>query len=91
MMRRLLCASAALGLASCASTSGVVGAGPDTFRVGATAITSMGGEATAKREAYKQAEAKCAADGKRADVVDQKSDAQFTGASVDVTFRCVAR
>lgn len=85
---------AALGaalLSGCASSSGVFSVGPDTYKISSTAITSFGGSATAKGSAYKQATEVCARQGKQMLLVDEKADAQFTGASVDVTFRCVAR
>jgi hypothetical protein len=78
----------ALLLAGCASSSGVFAIGGDTYRASSTAITSFGGSATAKGDAYRQATDYCTRMGKHMQLVDQQQDAQFTGASVDVTFRC---
>lgn len=80
----------ALALAGCASSSGVIKVGPDTYKISSTAITSFGGSATAKGDAYRQATATCAQQGKQLQLVNEQADAQFTGASVDVTFKCVA-
>jgi hypothetical protein len=90
-MRGLFLIVAAL-VAGCASTSGgVIAAGPDTYKVGATAYTSMGGAGTAKADAYRKAEAECAKQGRRAEVVDEATKVNIAAGNVDVTFRCVAR
>jgi len=78
----------ALLVAGCASSSGVFAIGDDTYRVSSTAITSFGGAATAKGDAYRKATDYCANMGKHLQLVDQRQDAQFTQGSVDVTFRC---
>jgi len=79
----------AAALAGCASSSGVLQTG-DTYHVTTSAWASLGGAGTARGSAYKQAEATCAKQGKRVELVDQKADAQLTGASVDLAFRCVS-
>jgi hypothetical protein len=89
-MRGLFLIVAAL-VAGCASSSGVIAAGPDTYKVGATAYTSMGGAGTAKADAYRRAEAECAKQGRRAEVVDEATKVNIAAGNVDVTFRCVAR
>ena len=81
----------ALGLASCASSSGVYQVGTDTYRITATAITSFGGEGTAKASVIRQAQDTCAKSGKHAEIVDEKQDAQFTQGSATVTFKCMAQ
>jgi hypothetical protein len=80
--------AALLALSACASSSGVYAVGSDTYRVTATAITSFGGEATAKGSAVKQANEMCAKQGKTAVVVGETADAQFTQGSASVTFKC---
>jgi hypothetical protein len=76
-------------LAGCASSSGAYLVGPDTYRITTTAITSFGGEGTAKASAVHTANQTCARLGKTAMVVADSSDAQFTQASTSVTFKCV--
>lgn len=79
-----LCAA----LGGCASTSGVIASEGGTFRVSSSAYTSMGGAGTAKGDAYKKAEAECARQNKRAEVIDEASKVTIASGSVDVTFRC---
>lgn len=87
-MQRLKFVGALLLLAGCASSSGVVAVGSDTYKVSSTAITSFGGAATAKGDAYRKATAYCAGQGKRLRLVTEQADNQFTQGSVDVTFKC---
>lgn len=88
-MKAILAAWALAALAGCASNSGAYQVGPDTYRISTTAITSFGGQATAKAAAIKTATATCSQKGKKLLVTDEGGNAQFTGASVDVTFKCV--
>jgi uncharacterized lipoprotein YajG len=76
-------------LTGCASSSGVVEVSPGVYSVTSTAITSFGGAGTAKGDAYKRAQATCAAKGERMELVSQNADANFASGSADVTFRCV--
>lgn len=76
-------------LSGCASSSGVVEVSPGVYSVTSSAITSFGGSGTAKGDAYKRAQATCAAKGKRMDLVSQNADANFASGSADVTFRCI--
>ena len=89
-MRGVIVFSLLLVLSGCASSSGVYQVGPGLYRVATTAITSFGGEGTAKGEAYHAATQECQRQGKQLSVVDDTSDAQFTQASANLTFRCVA-
>jgi hypothetical protein len=89
MFRAILCGAAAIGLTGCASSSGAYQVGPDTYRITATAFTSMGGQGTAKGSAIRTANDTCAKVGKHPLVVSEDGNAQFTQGSVDVTFRCV--
>lgn len=88
MKKSLAFGLAALTLAGCASSSGVYEIGSDTYRTSSTAITSFGGSAKAKEDAYRRATAYCATRGQRLELTDQKTDAQITAGSVDLTFRC---
>jgi hypothetical protein len=89
-MKAIVAAVTALALSACASSSGVYKTGPDTYGITATAITSFGGEGTAKGQAVREANDECAKQGKHAEVVSDTADAQFTQASASVTFRCVS-
>lgn len=86
-MRVIIAAIAALTLGGCTS-SGIAQTGPNTYTVTNTAITSFGGAASAKGGAFKAAEAKCAAEGKKAVVIENKTQASIASGSADVTFRC---
>jgi hypothetical protein len=79
----------ALLLSGCASSSGVFEVSPGVYSVTSSAITSFGGAGTAKGNAYKRAQATCAQQGKRMELVSQSADANFASGSADVTFRCV--
>jgi hypothetical protein len=76
-------------LAGCASSSGVFEVSPGVYSVTSSAITSFGGAGTAKGDAYKRAQATCAAKGKRMELVTQNANATFASGSADVTFRCI--
>lgn len=80
---------AALAVAGC-TTSGIAQIGPDTYTVTNTAITSFGGAASAKGGAYKAAEAKCAENGKKPVIIENKTQATIASGSADVIFKCVA-
>lgn len=86
-MRIIIAGAAALALGACTS-SGIAQTGPNTYTVTNTAITSFGGAASAKGGAYKDAEAKCAAEGKKAVITEDKTQATIASGSADVTFRC---
>ena len=86
-MRIIIAAIAAFTVAGCTS-SGIARIGPDTYTVTNTAITSFGGAASAKGGAYTAAESKCAETGKKAVVIENKTQATIASGSADVTFRC---
>lgn len=88
-MRSFVGVLGALALAGCASSSGAYQVGENTYRITASAWTSMGGQGTAKGSAIKAANATCAAKGMRPEVIGENGNAQFTQGSVDVTFKCV--
>lgn len=82
---------ACLTLAGCASSSGVYEVSPGVYSISSTAITSFGGAATAKGDAYKKASQTCSTQGKQMELVNQDSNANIASGSANVTFRCVAR
>lgn len=86
-MKRLVLS--ALLLSGCASSSGVMEVSPGVYTVTSSAITSFGGAGTASGDALKKAQATCAAQGKRMDLVHQDSNANMASGSAQVTFRCV--
>jgi len=86
-MRRICITMMALGLTACTS-SGVAMVGSDTYKVTNTAITSFGGAASAKGGAYRRATQHCAAQSKRAVVVDDSTQATIASGSADVVFKC---
>jgi hypothetical protein len=88
-MLRIVTIAAVLALSACASSSGAYQVGDNTYRITASAWTSMGGQGTAKGSAVKTANATCAAKGMHPVVVAENGNAQFTQGSVDVTFKCV--
>jgi hypothetical protein len=77
-------------IAGYAVTSGAFAVGPDTYQISSSAITSFGGSATATKTVYGQATDYCSGQAKRMELVNQTADAQFAGATVDMTFRCLA-
>lgn len=87
-MRLIATMAAALAVSGCASSSGVYAVEGGSYRVSSSAITSFGGAGTAKSKALKLATAQCSKIGKRPVVTSDATDANITGASVDVTFRC---
>jgi uncharacterized protein YcfL len=82
----------ALALTGCASSSGVVRAGPDTFTVNTSASHGAGGMGAAKKAAYTEASQACAANSKKIDVVRENTthpswnDGMY---NVDLVFRCI--
>lgn len=81
----------AIALVGCASSSGVLRSGPDTFTVTATASPGAGGETAAKKSAYGDASLECSKGGKALSIVAEKVTAPtWTNGmhSIDLTFRC---
>ena len=58
-----------LGFAGCASNSGVVSIGPDTYMVSRQAATGFSGSGTLKAEAFQEANQYCINQGKKLQVV----------------------
>ncbi|WP_314439440.1 hypothetical protein [Massilia timonae] len=84
---------AATILAGCASHSGVVAMGPDTYFVSRQAATGFSGSGTLKAEAMTEAGAFCTNKGKTASVTSEKeAQPPFVFGNypkAELTFKCV--
>ena len=89
MIRFILTSCFLSVVVGCAASSGVIKLSSDTYKITTTATLSGGGEAAANGAAYREAQATCTSQGKEMRLVAEQNDAQMTGASVNVTFRCV--
>lgn len=77
-------------LAGCASSSGVMQVGPDTYTIGAS-TGGFGLAADAQRQAYADARAYCAQHGGGSVRVQNQADrSDINGANTNITFQCVA-
>lgn len=80
-------------LTGCASSTGVVPTGKDTFMVGGKAMALGASRHDATADAYREANAFCASHGKIVEVVKvdslERSFARFPNANLE--FRCVAK
>jgi len=72
---KIICCSLAILLAGCASNSGVVPIGKDTFMVSRQAVTGFSGSGTLKAEAFKEANQYCLSQKKVLQIVNT-SEAQ---------------
>lgn len=78
-------------LNACASSSGILATGGDTYMTAATASPARGGIAGAAQIAYKHAAAQCLASGKTLEVISEQTGHDFPAAGRDVLrFRCIA-
>lgn len=78
-------------LAGCASSSGVLQAGPDTYSINTSASLIRGGMAGAKKEAYDAANHECSTQNKEMLVVSESATRpSFTDGmhTVDLRFKC---
>jgi hypothetical protein len=90
-MKLIVCIFSALALTACATSSGVLKTGPDTFAISTAASRGAGGVPAAKRAAYEQGAATCQAKGQELVTVseDDKPQTWTDGmARVELTFRC---
>lgn len=88
---KLIAIVSALALTACATSSGVLKTGPDTFAISTAASHGAGGIPAAKRSAYAQGAAECKARGKELVTVseDDKPQTWTDGmARVELTFKC---
>jgi hypothetical protein len=88
---KLIAIISALALTACATSSGVLKTGPDSFSVTTGASRGAGGVPAARQSAYEQGAAACKAQG--AELVTVKEDAKpqtFTDgmARVQLDFTC---
>ena len=85
---------AMLLISACASDSGVVKTGNDTYMITKQAATGFSGLGNLKSDAMKEAYAQCSKTGKSVQVVDSRETKPpyLLGnyPRVDITFRCVA-
>lgn len=91
-MRSIVHGAVALILVGCASSSGALRSGPDTFTVTATASPGAGGSTKAKQSAYADANQECAKQGKSINVLSERATApSWTDGmyAVDLVFKCV--
>jgi hypothetical protein len=79
-------------LSSCASSSGVLTTGPDTYTISTSASPGRGGVPEAIRMAYQEAGAECTRQGREILVLDEKSSSPTWTegmAKATVQFRCL--
>jgi hypothetical protein len=77
-------------MTGCATSSGVLKMGPDTYSVSVSAAPARGGITGAKRMAYAEATQECEKQGKELLAVSEESGHDFPAAGrVDLTFRCL--
>jgi hypothetical protein len=93
MKNALIVLALIVGLSGCATSSGVLKMGPDTYSVNATASPARGGVSGAKRMVYEEANQECSKQGKEMLVVNERlTRTPYQGAgSVDLTFRCLSK
>jgi hypothetical protein len=92
-MKSVITLSVALALAACASSSGVMKVGPDTFTISTSASPGKGGVPAAKRIAYQEASGECARRGglEVFTLSETATSPTWTEgmARVDLNFRCL--
>lgn len=95
MKRHLVIVFAAVTLSACASNSGVVQMGNDTYFVSKQAATGFTGLGSLRGEAMQEAYGQCSKTGKAVQVTDTKDSrppyllGNFP--RVDITFRCATQ
>jgi hypothetical protein len=92
-MRAMMVLAMGAVLAGCAQSSGVLQMGPDTYTVSVHAAPARGGESGARAIALKDANDRCARDGKEILVTNIGSgrSTHLPGGTVDITFRCLSK
>lgn len=92
-MKSVITILVALALTACASSSGVVKIGPDTFTISTSASPGKGGVPAAKRIAYQEAGEECARRGSLEvfTLSEKTSSPTWTNgmASMELNFRCL--
>ncbi len=83
----------ALALAGCATTTGIVAVGPDTYMVSEMRAPALGGGPEAQRAVLAEANAFCASQGRVFAPVFMRPDGDpytpYYPTAYDATFRCV--
>lgn len=90
-MKLLICIVSALTLTACATSSGVLKTGPDSFSITTAASHGAGGIPAARQSAYEQGSAACKAQG--LELLTVKEDTKPTTwsdgmARVSLDFKC---
>jgi hypothetical protein len=91
-MKTTLILAAALTLAACANSSGVLEIGPDTFTISTSASPGKGGVPAAKRIAYQEATAECTRRNLKVFALSEKSSSPTWTegmAGMELNFRCL--
>jgi hypothetical protein len=95
MKSTIVVAIVAILLSACASNSGVVRMGNDTFFISKQAATGFTGLGSLRGDAMREAYAQCSQAGKSVEVTntDQSNPPYLLGnfPRVDITFRCVTK
>ena len=78
-----------LAISGCATNSGVMALGPDTYQISTGADNFRGGESGAKRMALQNAQSYCAKLGKALLVKNMSTGFSGNLRQVDVTFMCM--
>lgn len=78
-------------LAACASNSGALKIGPDTYKVTASRDHIAGGAAGAQSSALREANRQCDSMGREVMVTDTATSYQRPHSVYSVTFRCLAK
>jgi len=92
-MKSVITFAVALALTACASSSGVIKVGPDTFTISTSASPGKGGIPAAKRIAYQEASEECTRRGglEVFTLSEKTSSPTWTEgmASMELNFRCL--
>ena len=85
-----LLACMVIALAGCATSSGVVNVGPDTYMASAHAMHEAGGLSTARKMAIEDAQKFCTKQGRQILVTNIDEQRGFTSGDSSATFMCLA-
>ncbi len=82
-----------IALSGCATTTGVISTGGDTYSVAREDVSLTASLAKLKAAAYQDATAHCAGQGKTMQLIESKDTPRSLGQfpQVEVRFRCVAK
>jgi hypothetical protein len=91
MFRTMAILGAAVLMSACASSSGVLPMGPDTYRVSASRHNMAGGEPAAQATALRSAEAHCTRNGRELLVTHTASSFERPLYTFTATFQCLQK